>query len=387
MGGGKGGGGGGDNMGNMFMGLAAMQAADKQYQLGMEQLKWAKETQAKYEPYMLASADQGVKDQKFSSEQAHAQWDNYNQMYLPMEQKFIEDANNWDSPERRERMAGQAQAGVASQFEQARTAAQQQLESFGVDPTSTRFASLDLGTRVQQAAAAAGQGTKAIQDTEQMGVGLRSQAVNTGRGYQQNVNATTQTGTQAGNAGAGTLNGFFGTSSNAMTAPNAWFTSGNGAQSNAITAFNNYTNNGIRQQQANQQGAQGMMQGISGLMSGIMSLEDGGAIPDQALDMQRGPDGSYGIPTEPGGHVPYSASPSQGAVTDDIPARLNAGEFVIPKEVVEWEGQKNIYKMIDKAKSEREQVEATTETKPDYSFGIPEAPRFISGGNANAIPM
>ncbi len=385
--GGGGKGGGGSDYGSMFMGMAAMQAAEKQYQLGMEQLKWAKETQAKYEPYMLASADQGVKDQKFSSEQAHAQWDNYNQMYLPMEKQFIEDANNWDSPERRERMAGQAQASVASQFEQARTAAQQQLESFGVDPTSTRFASLDLGTRVQQAAAAAGAGTKAIQDTEQMGVGLRSQAVNTGRGYQQNVNATTQTGTQAGNAGAGTLNSFFGTSSNAMTAPVAWYQSGNQAQSNAITAFNNHTNNGIKQQQANQQGAQGMMQGISGMMSSIMSLEDGGAIPDQAIDMQRGPDGSYGIPSEPGGHVPYSASPSQGAVTDDIPARLNAGEFVIPKDVVEWEGQKNIYKMIDKAKAEREQVEQTTETKPDISFGIPEAPRFISGGNANAIPM
>ena len=385
MGGGKGGG--GNDMGSLFMGIAAMQAADRQYQLGMEQLNWAKQTYADFKPYMIEGTEQGLDDQKFSSEMAHKQWDTYNEQYLPMEKKFIEDANNWDSPERRERMAGQAQAAVASQFEQARTAAQQQLESFGVDPTSTRFASLDLGTRVQQAAAAAGAGTKAIQDTEQMGVGLRSQAVNTGRGYQQNVNASTSTGTQAGSAGTGTLNNFFGTSSNAMTAPVAWYQSGNQAQSNAITAFNNHTNNGIKQQQANQQGAQGMMSGISSLMSGIMSLEDGGAIPDQTITMQRGQDGSYGIPTEPGGHVPYSASPSQGAVTDDIPARLNAGEFVIPKDVVEWEGQKNIYKMIDKAKAEREQVEQTTETKPDISFGIPESPTFVSGASTgNAIP-
>jgi hypothetical protein len=111
-------------------------------------------------------------------------------------------------------------------------------------------------------------------------------------------------------------------------------------------------------------------------MSGIMSLEDGGAIPDTATPH-----------VQPGGVVPAHVSPSQGAVTDDVPARVNVGEFILPAEVVRWEGEKNIYKMVDRAKAEREQVEQTTETKPDISFGIPEAPRFISGGNANAIPM
>jgi hypothetical protein len=165
-----------------------------------------------------------------------------------------------------------------------------------------------------------------------------------------------------------------------MTAPNAWFTSGNGAQSNAITAFNNYTNNGIRQQQANQQGAQGMMQGISGLMSGIMSLEDGGAIPTEQNGMptNQTPAAALPVPPQEGGAVPYSASPSQGAITDDVDAKLSPGEFVLPKSYVEWRGLENIYKEVDKAKQARSEYEATTETRPDISYGIPASPNFVS---------
>lgn len=356
------------NDANMMMGMAAMQAANQQYQLGMEQLQWSKEVYNEFKPYILDSTKQQLADQKWSSETAREQYDFYKDTYKPIEADFADKVQNWDSPERREQMAGQAQSGVASQFEQARNAAQMQLESYGVDPTSTRYAALDLASRVQQGATAAGAGTQAIQNVEQTGLGLQGQAINTGRGYQQNVNSTIGTGSSAGNAGSSGLTGFFGTSSNAMTAPVAWFNAGNNAQSTAANAFNNFTKNSISQQQANTSQMTGMMSGISSLLGSVASLEDGGAIP------------------EPGGHVPYSASPTQGAAVDDVPARLNAGEFVIPKEVVEWEGQKNIYKMIDKAKSEREHVEATTETKPQAMPALPGPPTFVSSPGPSAIP-
>lgn len=365
---GGGGGGGGDNMGNLFMGIAAMQAADKQYQLGMEQLNWAKQTYADFKPYMIEGTEQSLADQKWSSQTARDQYQFYTDTYKPLEQEYVQQVENWDTPERREQMAGQAQSAVASQFEQARNAAAQQLESFGVDPSSTRYAALDLGTRTQQAAAQAGAGTKAIQDVENMGLGLKGQAINTGRGYQQNVNQTIGTGSSSGIGGMGALNNFFGTSSNAMTAPVAWYNAGNQAQGNAITAFNNYTNNGIKQQQANQQGMQGMMSGISGLLSSVMSLEDGGAIPQD------------------GGHVPEGSDPYNGAIPDGVNARLSEGEFVIPRDVVEWEGQKNIYKMIDRAKQERADTEATTETKASALPPLPGPPRFVSQSGGNAIP-
>lgn len=382
--GGGGKGGGSDNTGNLIMGIAAMQAADKQYQLGMEQLNWAKQTYNEFKPYMIEGTEQALADQKWSSQTARDQYQFYTDTYKPLEKEYVQQVEGWDTPERREQMAGQAQSAVSSQFEQARNAAAQQLESFGVDPSSTRYAALDLGSRTQQAAAAAGAGTKAIQDTENMGLGLKGQAINTGRGYQQNVNQTIGTGSSAGSAGTSGLSNFFGTSSNAMTAPVAWFNAGNTAQGNAITAFNNYTNNGIKQQQANQQGAQGMMQGISGLMNSVMSLEDGGAIP-QTIDAVRGDDGSWALPQD-GGHVPAGADPYNGAIPDGVNARLSEGEFVIPRDVVEWEGQKSIYKMIDKAKQERAGVEASTETKPSALPPLPGPPRFVSQSGGSAIP-
>lgn len=44
--------------------------------------------------------------------------------------------------------------------------------------------------------------------------------------------------------------------------------------------------------------------------------------------------------------VPPSASPSGGQRTDDVHARLNADEFVIPKDVAMWKGQEFFQKLI-----------------------------------------
>ncbi len=58
------------------------------------------------------------------------------------------------------------------------------------------------------------------------------------------------------------------------------------------------------------------------------------------------------IPTS-GGAVPRSASPSQGRRTDDIPARLNAGEFVIPRDVTQHFGTKHFQDLIAKSRKLR----------------------------------
>jgi hypothetical protein len=54
-----------------------------------------------------------------------------------------------------------------------------------------------------------------------------------------------------------------------------------------------------------------------------------------------------------GGFVPTSASPSQGRRTDDIPARLNAKEFVIPRDVTEHLGTKHFSDLIAKSRKAR----------------------------------
>jgi hypothetical protein len=53
-----------------------------------------------------------------------------------------------------------------------------------------------------------------------------------------------------------------------------------------------------------------------------------------------------------GGFVSRSLSPSGGNRTDDVNARLNAGEFVIPKDVAHWKGKEFFYKLIQQARKQ-----------------------------------
>lgn len=51
-----------------------------------------------------------------------------------------------------------------------------------------------------------------------------------------------------------------------------------------------------------------------------------------------------------GGRVPPQASPSRGAITDDVPANVNVGEFIVPRDVAMWKGQEFFQKLIAQAR-------------------------------------
>ena len=76
-----------------------------------------------------------------------------------------------------------------------------------------------------------------------------------------------------------------------------------------------------------------------------------------------------------GGRVPMQASPSQGRQTDDVPARLNAGEFVIPKDVTAWKGQEFFQKLIDGSRKKRV-TGSPARGQPKPALRGP--PRFVS---------
>lgn len=78
-----------------------------------------------------------------------------------------------------------------------------------------------------------------------------------------------------------------------------------------------------------------------------------------------------------GGFVPPSMSPSRGQRTDDIPAvipqsggraQINAGEFVLPRDVVAWKGQEFFQKMIQQARKARVGAPAKPTSKPSGGF-------------------
>src|SRR5258707_607964 len=65
-------------------------------------------------------------------------------------------ADTYASGERLSTDMGMAEAGVTGAGEQALENSKQELESFGIDPSSGRYAALDQASRVKTAAAAAG---------------------------------------------------------------------------------------------------------------------------------------------------------------------------------------------------------------------------------------
>jgi len=369
----------------LFTGMAQAQAANNQYQLGQQQLDWAKQVYNQNEPYIQQASQESLTAQQNADTFAKGQQDLYTSTYEPLQQKYAQQVQNWDTPQTELQNAGAAQEMVSDQFTQARNSAASQLESFGVDPSSTRYAALDIGTRTQQAAAEAGQGTQAIQNTKLQGMGLEAGAISQGQGLPNQSAALSGAGTGAGSASSSGLTSAYGTGAGAMNGANAWFNSGNasmaGASSTFGSAYNGYNSamNAYANQSSGVGAGLGFLGGIASAGKGtglLASLEDGGEVPAQGA-----------IPTpQTGGYVPPHASPSGGQVTDDINARLNAGEFVIPREVVSWEGEKAIHKFIDKARADRAQNEATTQTKPQMRPAIPGPARFVSGQGAIPVP-
>lgn len=340
---------------------ASEKAAKYQFDLGKEQLAWAKEQYATDKATYDKIINGFLADQDETSRAAAEDRAFYKQNFQPLEQTLADEAKSYDTTERREREMGAAQAGVAQQYDAQRENAQRELEAYGIDPTSTRYAALDIGMRTAQAAAQAAAGTAANNRVEDVGRALRSEAINVGRGYPGQVASSYGTASQMG-SGAGQLTGQA-TSVGGQTMGTAptYFGGSNASLGTWGNTLNMSYQNQLDRWKANQSASSGWGSAL-GLIGGIagkaFGLADGGAVPD---------------PREVGA-IPEEMSPSGGETVDDVPANLNVGEFVIPDDVVSWYGEKHMYGLIEKAAKERAMAQQATGAIPEVSEAIPGAP-------------
>lgn len=114
------------------------------------------------------------------------------------------------------------------------------------------------------------------------------------------------------------------------------------------------------QQQSDYSNGQGDYGGYS-RGGAVRGCADGGVIPNRTS----------------GGFVPKSASPSRGRQTDDIPARLNAKEFVIPRDVTEHYGTKHFQDLIAKSRKLRTGM-AGPPARPKMKPALQQRPTFQS---------
>lgn len=300
-----------------------------------EQLQFSKDAYAHQLPYTDQIQDINLDTAQNASDFAKSQQAQYQQLYQPLAKKFVGEAQDYASPDKVARARGAAMGAVGAQFDAAGEAAKRNLESYGIDPSATRYQALDVGARTAKAAATAAAGTKSDTDRELAGLGLEAQALNIGNGLPGQVATTNNSGTAAGASGVNSGNSTYGAVAGALGNPTAW----GGLSTNALGTAGSLTSQGYQaslgQYTANQNSSSGIGSALgAGLGIASMFFEDGG-------------------------YVPPEMSPSGGAVTDDIPASvdgspqpqaaINAGEFIMPQRTTNYYGTKHLQGLIDKA--------------------------------------
>jgi uncharacterized membrane protein YeaQ/YmgE (transglycosylase-associated protein family) len=237
------------------------------------------------------------------------------------------------------------------------------------------------------------------------------------------------TSTGSGSAGVGSGNSTYSTYSGALGNPAAFGSLANSALGTTGSLMGQSYQNQLGAFNANQNSSSGIGSVLgAGLGAAMMFVKKGGAIPDPAAlqigsptsrssvphpgvpmslprNMHRYANvpvpmkfaGGGGVPMA-GQTVPPQMSPSGGAQTDDVPAtvlggalpgvaKINVGEFVMPKDVTNWIGQKALQQQVLKARKEM----ATPADAPAHpqSGGQPVMPQRGAPGapNGGALPV
>ena len=116
---------------------------------------------------------------RLQSEIAQDQWNQYKRIYQPMEETYVNDAQNFDSPENYAKAAGSASATVASQFGKARD---QLTRTPGLDPSSGAYQAGMTNLGLSEAASGAVAQNAARQGVKDQAYTMKTNALNLGKG-------------------------------------------------------------------------------------------------------------------------------------------------------------------------------------------------------------
>jgi hypothetical protein len=288
----------------------------------------------------------------------------YNNLFAPENAQLVADANSYASPARMAVDMGQAGATQAQAGDQALHNSEEALKSYGIDPSSGRYAALDKAAAVQNSANVAGAMNTQRNTDIATGQRLRSEAVQVGAQLPSaiaNVNNTAlAANTGAANASTANAN----TGANLMNVGNNYLKTAMGiplspvAQTSQSQSFNPRpitTIGGGGNPFPDDTGGGGGGGSSNPYPNGPIS--DSG--PAWGMDMPTADSAQYdssyaegGIVHDfrGGGPVPMGMSPSQGQQTDDVHANVNAGEFVVPKDVVAHKGSEFFQNLVAKSR-------------------------------------
>jgi hypothetical protein len=290
---------------------------------------------------------------------------------------------------------GAAEANVGQAADAARNNHIQQLESYGVNPGATRFGALNISSNMQEAAAKASAGTGAARADQARADQANAQLLGQGNTEAGQANANAATGASAGTAATSGNLAQTASGANVLGTDLAW----TGTRANALTGAVNAQNTGFQNTAKSDEISNSSSSGLGSLLgTGLSAFGKGGALSGAMAFLAEG--GSVPGAGNPGGAIPDAASPSNGAVVDDVPAtapgappiRLNGGEFVIPRDVAAWEGEKGLQALIQKARAAMQKAQAKPAVGPAAAAqqpqqgAIPAGPMAYAGGGAVPTP-
>lgn len=326
----------------------SLEIAKMSQETAKQQLEWARQQDAMNRETLQRVLDVQLPAMETQAKNAAEDRARYAQIFQPLEDNLAKEAQTYASPEKQMLERGKAIADVSASFDSQRRNALQRLESYGVDPSQTRNAALDIGVRTAQAAASAAAAQQAGQNVENTGRALRSEAINVGRGYPGQVAGAYAGAGSMGNSavvgGAQTT----GAGANAFQGANSYMNTALGGYGQAGGFQNQGFQNQMQGWQAKQDQTMGYINAATQI-AGMAMVADGGK-PENAPMM---PSLRSAIPRSPmmmgDGHVPVDMGLGDGSGIDDtITAKLSEGEYVIPADVVKAKGTEFFDKLLER---------------------------------------
>lgn len=366
-------------------------------QTGQSLVDWAKQAGVKLSDLADTVSTRAGQMADWATGGAKDMLSNWQQTYGPIYQARAQRAQQIasDMPGLQESWGGKYGADAAQAIDQGKAAQLRKLQGQGLTRPGVAQGAIDLAQSNQRAlgtvAAAETGRLKALQYGDQ----YSKDVLGEGQIFPQVSSNLSQQGTQYGNQ--------------QVAAPESAVSTTAGAYSPAISSYNAAApyynmwksgmdttyNDQMAQFKANQQASSGSFLSTVfptvlgaaanaggsylsgyGYGSGLSAGGGGGSTPSitrtgstQTYSAQGGPVG--GVPMT-GRMVPPSMSPSGGMQTDDIPATIdgdpnqkaaiNTGEFIIPRRVAEWYGEKFLQNFIAKADKERQEMTVAAPT-------------------------
>jgi len=263
---------------NAQIGLRAQDLAERNFE-------WNQQLTEQFAPVYQGLMDNALGEATKNAARGDDQWQQYKDVFQPIENKMAEEAMNYDSPEEVARREGLAAATVGRQFDNAQGQTSREMARMGVSPTSSLGNTAMTDQANFRALATAGAVTKERNDTKLLGMSLRENAAKFGRNQTSTGLAASQSALQGGQSAAGIMG--------SQSAQGNAAGTGQGLLGTASGAFGSMGNLGLSQMQMQQQANSSSQAGLgslvgTGLMAGAMMYssskelkEDGAPVDDE----------------------------------------------------------------------------------------------------------